>query len=58
MFPTGADSSFQNDLVDCGYQKIATSIQGHLFSEGLNIKLWMYIFHHALQIRNALPCRG
>ena len=58
VFPTGADSSFQNGPVERGHQTVATSFLALLFGSGLFIKFWPYAFLHVLWIQNALPHKG
>ena len=57
VFPTGADSLFQNGPVERAHRTIATSTKALLFGAALDVKFWPYAFNHAIRIQNALPHR-
>ena len=58
VLPTGADSSFQNGLVEHAHRTISQDIRSLFIGADLDIKFWSYVFLHVLQIRNALPGTG
>ena len=58
IFPTGSDSSSSNGAVERAHRTIATSVRALLFGANLPVKFWLYAFHHAIRIRNAIPHRG
>ena len=52
---TDGNASHQNGPVEYPHQTISQSVKAVLIAVGLDIKFWPYIFHHVIQLRNALP---
>ena len=48
LCPTGADSSHQNEPVECAHCTITDRIRCLLSGANLPIKFWPYAFHHSL----------